>query len=45
MRIVETRINLLVKNREKGSGSRAVVRRNVTEDEIDATHPNDEEAG
>jgi len=45
MRIVETRINLLGKNRENGSGSRAVVRPNVAEDEIDAAHPNDEEAG
>ena len=44
MRIVETNINLLVENREKGSGSKAVVRPNVAEDEIDATHPNDEEA-
>jgi hypothetical protein len=45
MRIVETRINLLVKNREKGRGSRAVVRRNVAEDMIDLTHTNYEEAG
>ena len=45
MRIVETRINLLVKNREKGNGSIAVVRPNVAEDEIDLTHTNDEEAG
>ena len=45
MRIVETRINLLVNNREKVNGSRAVTRPNFVEDDIDTTHPNNEEAG
>ena len=45
MRIVETRINLLGKNREKSGGSRAADKFDIVEDEIGATPFNEEEAG
>jgi hypothetical protein len=45
MRIVETRINLLGKNREKGGESRAADKFDIVEDEIGTATFNEEDAG